>query len=234
MNQVFRWREREGSSAAALLCGCTGVGQWLIFDRAGRHLRQPGWAARSKEAIMPSILITGANRGLGLEFSRQYAAEGWSVLATCRHPEAASALEDLRTVGDITAIVLDVTDEASIAAAVASTTERLGPIDVLVNNAGVYPAPPTAQTDDETFDRIIAVNVRAPFYLVAQLAPSMAERGGGTIVNIGSWVSTGHCCIEPKGVLATAQNSDAGSTIPVENHDKPGIRARPWGFWACR
>ena len=77
-------------------------------------------------------------------------------------------------------------------------------IDVLVNNAGVYPAAPTAQTNDDTFDRVIAVNVRAPFYLVAQLAPSMAQRGRGTIINIGSWVSTVGL---PVGVLYAASKA---------------------------
>lgn len=83
---------------------------------------------------MPNCLITGANRGIGLEFARQYAADSWTVIATCRRPKEATALQQID--GDVRIEPLDVTDFAGI--------ERLGrrlervPIDLLINNAGIY------------------------------------------------------------------------------------------------
>lgn len=86
---------------------------------------------------MASILITGSNRGLGLEWSRQYARLGWRVYATCRFPEQADALQQLATdYAHVSVHQLDVTREDDLAA----LTTALGhePIDILVNNAGVY------------------------------------------------------------------------------------------------
>lgn len=85
---------------------------------------------------MPTILITGANRGIGLELTRQYAAEGWDVIATCRKPEAAT---DLATLAEgqssIEVHALDVTDESAVRALSEELKDRA--IDVLFNNAGV-------------------------------------------------------------------------------------------------
>src|SRR5262249_49932234 len=63
-------------------------------------------------------------------------------------------------------------------------TTVLGPIDILVNNAGIFPFAPTAQVDEATFDTTIATNVKGPVFLTAALAPHMAERGRGKIINI--------------------------------------------------
>lgn len=68
-------------------------------------------------------------------------------------------------------------------------TQLGGHVDVLVNNAGVYPGGPTESLDDDTVDALLATNIRAPHVLVAALAPGMAEREGGHIVNIGSWMA---------------------------------------------
>jgi NAD(P)-dependent dehydrogenase (short-subunit alcohol dehydrogenase family) len=86
---------------------------------------------------MPSALITGANRGLGLEFARQYLADGWRVYAACRDPASASELHRLAEPGDdkLQLLAIDVTDPASIHAA---ATELDGQaIDILLNNAGI-------------------------------------------------------------------------------------------------
>ncbi len=82
---------------------------------------------------MPSVLITGANRGLGLEFARQYAADGWSVIATARAPAEA---DELRGIGGVRVEALDVADLE----AVARFGERLAGtrLDVFIANAGMY------------------------------------------------------------------------------------------------
>jgi NAD(P)-dependent dehydrogenase (short-subunit alcohol dehydrogenase family) len=64
-----------------------------------------------------------------------------------------------------------------------------GRVDILVNNAGIYPATSTPDLPDADLDAMLAVNVRAPHVLVAELAPAMADRGSGVIVNIGSWMA---------------------------------------------
>lgn len=81
---------------------------------------------------MSTVLISGANRGIGLEFARQYAAAGWRILAGCRSPGSADELRGLK--GDIAIHALDVADSASVSTAKAAIGSE--PIDVLINNAG--------------------------------------------------------------------------------------------------
>ena len=83
---------------------------------------------------MATVLITGANRGIGLEFVRQYAADGWRVVAACRKPKKAKDVEKVN--GDVTLRALDVADPDSVATFVDEVKGET--IDVLINNAGVY------------------------------------------------------------------------------------------------
>jgi NAD(P)-dependent dehydrogenase (short-subunit alcohol dehydrogenase family) len=85
---------------------------------------------------MPSILITGANRGLGLEFARQYAADGWEVLATARDPKSSEELQRLAKHKNVSLHGLDVTSEASVK----QLAKTLGgkPVDLLVLNSAIY------------------------------------------------------------------------------------------------
>jgi NAD(P)-dependent dehydrogenase (short-subunit alcohol dehydrogenase family) len=93
--------------------------------------------AAAFDAEQPTVLITGANRGLGLEFARQYAAQNWNVLATCRTPEQADALQELASRSDQVIIErLDVTSDEQVASLAAKYADQ--PIDVLLNNAGIY------------------------------------------------------------------------------------------------
>jgi len=108
---------------------------------------------------MTTVLITGANRGIGLEFVRQYAEAGAEVIACCRHPDSAETLADLaaRYPGRIEVIALDVGDPVQIAAAAAVIGDR--PIDILINNAGVYGP---SDTDPEAWLETFRINAIAP------------------------------------------------------------------------
>jgi NAD(P)-dependent dehydrogenase (short-subunit alcohol dehydrogenase family) len=109
---------------------------------------------------MPNVLITGANRGLGLEFARQYADEGWRVFATCRELERAGALRGRE--GDISIHALDVGDFDRIDALAKELKDEA--IDVLINNAGVYGAGPQTleSLDYDEWASVMRIDCMAP------------------------------------------------------------------------
>lgn len=130
---------------------------------------------------MQTVLITGSNRGIGLEFVRQYAADGWRVIATCRNP---IGLGDLATTaGDIQVHGLDVTDHAQI--------DRLAgelsaiKIDLLINNAGVY-GPLDDDSDHDAWSQVMRVNAMAPLRIANAFAGHLAADGGGMIASVTS------------------------------------------------
>ncbi len=133
---------------------------------------------------MPTVLITGSNRGLGLELVRQYAADGWSVVATCRNPIGVGALAEIS--GDIAVYGLDVTDDVSIQRFAGDLAGR--PVDVLINNAGVY-GPRDVHADDvdvATWMTVFHVNSMAPLMVARALIPNVHASDRKTIVNISS------------------------------------------------
>jgi NAD(P)-dependent dehydrogenase (short-subunit alcohol dehydrogenase family) len=138
---------------------------------------------------MKTTLITGANRGLGLEFSRQYAADGWLVLACSRHPDKSEALSKLADeYPDLVKIqALDVADLAQI--------DRLAQllahesIDLLVNNAGIYPdsgAKGFGHTDYEKWLDAFRVNAMAPLKMAEAFSRQIARSELKTIATISS------------------------------------------------
>ena len=133
---------------------------------------------------MPSMLVTGSNRGLGLELARHYAREGWRVHATCRDPAAATFLAAVA--GDVNLHALDVCD----APAVQRLAVTLGnePLDLLVNNAGIY-GPRVSRPgafDFAAWRRVLDVNLLAPLRVAEAFTEHVARSAGRCMVFVSS------------------------------------------------
>jgi 3-oxoacyl-[acyl-carrier protein] reductase len=126
-----------------------------------------------------ACVVTGASRGIGLATARLLAAEGASVLMVARGEDALRAAA-AKLAGDVDALALDVT----AAGAAEELLARRPRVDVLVNNAGTSYAKPLAELADDDWERQWAINVMAPLRLTRAVAPQMAERGWGRIVNV--------------------------------------------------
>lgn len=135
-----------------------------------------------------TVLITGANRGIGLEFARQYLDSDWQVLATCRNPDAAEALSKLaRAAGaGLQIFRLEVTDAGSVAALAAKLRGR--PLDLLINNAGVY-GPQGSRLDGldgAAWLKVFAANSVAPIQITAALLGSLKAAPQAKVIAISS------------------------------------------------
>ena len=131
-------------------------------------------------------LVTGATSGIGREVARKLAVDGFSVLVHGRDAGRGAAVvaEITASGGQARFIAADLTDVAGIR----RLADAAGDVDVLVNNAGFSWFGPTADLEPATFDQLFAANVRSAYYLVAAVAPQMAKRGTGSIINLGSMV----------------------------------------------
>jgi 3-oxoacyl-[acyl-carrier protein] reductase len=140
-----------------------------------------------------TALVTGSTSGIGRAIAKALAAEGAHVVVSGRDAaRGAEAVDAIRAAGgraDFVAADIGASGAAARDLAAEATRVLRGRVDILVNNAGVYPSGPTADLGDASVEALLAVNIRAPHALVAALAPAMAARGGGAIVNIGSWIA---------------------------------------------
>jgi NAD(P)-dependent dehydrogenase (short-subunit alcohol dehydrogenase family) len=132
-------------------------------------------------------LVTGGTSGIGREVAKQLAALGAEVYVSGRDAErGAAAVAEIAAVGGtghfVAADLADFDGIGELAAAV-------GEIDILVNNAGVFDFAPTPEETRASYEAMFDVNVRAPYFLTAALAPGMAGRGGGAIVNVSTMVA---------------------------------------------
>ena len=147
---------------------------------------------------MPTVMITGSNRGIGLEFVRQYAAEGWRVLATCRTPRNAKELAAVT--GDVKIHGLDVADDYQVGALAKSLADEA--IDILINNAGILgPECEFGKTPANDWLQVLRVNVISPLHVVEQFMGSLEKGQRRLIVNISSRMGS------------IADNSGGGSYI---------------------
>ncbi|WP_261817743.1 SDR family oxidoreductase [Vibrio gallicus] len=139
---------------------------------------------------MSVALITGANRGLGLEFVQQYLSKGWRVLAACRDPENATSLNKLAQNGNVEILQLDVTDETSINQLGAVLTGQA--IDHLVLNAGVLgtECSTLGNMTQVNWLEVLNINTVAPALLIQMLYNNVASSEHKTIVGISSRVAS--------------------------------------------
>jgi len=165
------------AGAAGLAVAALGAGQAV----AGGHTRPPVQLSEEDKLAKPVgegavILVTGANRGLGLEFTKQYAERGARLIATARKPEKAEALNALAAANkNITVEKLDVTDHAAIEALAARYVDQ--PIDLLLNNAGIGGGIENqlfGKMNYETFDQVMAVNVKGPMKMCEAFRKNVA------------------------------------------------------------
>lgn len=145
---------------------------------------------------MPVALVTGANRGLGLEFTRQYLEADWQVLAACRNPGDSEAFAELAS-DRLEPIRIDVSDHDTIARAAEALADR--PVDVLINNAGVF-GPNSGQHNDwrQTFGHmdyeiwadVIRINTMGPFRMAEAFIDNVAKSEQKKLITISSSIGS--------------------------------------------
>jgi NAD(P)-dependent dehydrogenase (short-subunit alcohol dehydrogenase family) len=158
-------------------------------------LTGPSWSAED-----PTVLITGSNRGIGLEIARIYAARDWNVIATARKPDAADDLKAIQAMHPKLRIVqLDVTDHARIDELAAELAGQ--PIDILINNAAISGGHENAKFGEMNFDvymQVHLVNVIGPTKMAEAFLPNIKLSSQKKIINItsgqGSIAKTWGCC----------------------------------------
>jgi NAD(P)-dependent dehydrogenase (short-subunit alcohol dehydrogenase family) len=134
-----------------------------------------------------TALITGGTSGIGRSTANKLAQLGIHVLVVGRNMERGNkTVQEIRSAGGkADFIASDLQDAASAREAAKKAIELgNGRVDILINNAGIYPFGPTHEMTEEQFDRVFSINVKVPYFLVAELAPLMAKRGKGAIVNL--------------------------------------------------
>lgn len=133
-------------------------------------------------------LVTGGSRGIGRAIAEALAREGLALAIAARSRDAVEeAARALRSAGaEAMAVALDVGDADAAALAVNAVAATLGPVDVLVNNAGIAESAPLARTDPELWERHFRTNVTGPYLLARAAVPGMVQRGWGRVINIAS------------------------------------------------
>jgi len=171
-------------------------------------------------------VVTGASSGIGAGLAAMLAGEGARVvLASRRREELERVAAGIRQAGGIAVpVVTDLADDDSLASLLARTRAELGPVDLLVNNAGFAVWKPLEATSIAEWDHTFAVNVRAAAYLCAAVLPGMQERRFGRMINIGS--EAGVAIVPGLAAYCISKHALGALTEVIQdaNHDN-GIKA---------
>src|SRR5579863_1833527 len=139
-----------------------------------------------------TALITGGTSGIGRAVAKKMAQLGMHVLIVGRNVDRGQkTIAEIQAAGGQADFISSDLQDASSARELARRAVELGGghVDILVNNAGIYPFGPTDEMSEELFDKVFSLNVKVPYFLVAELAPLMAKRGKGAIVNLSTMVA---------------------------------------------
>ncbi|MFY9770595.1 MAG: SDR family oxidoreductase [Xanthobacteraceae bacterium] len=139
-----------------------------------------------------TALITGGTSGIGRAVANKLARLDVHVLVVGRNAERGErTITEIRSAGGQADFIASDLRDVTSARDVAKRAIELGDghVDILINNAGIYPFGPTHETSEELFDNVYSLNVKVPYFLVAELAPLMAKRGKGAIVNLSTMVA---------------------------------------------
>ncbi|MBM4417333.1 MAG: SDR family oxidoreductase [Chloroflexi bacterium] len=171
-------------------------------------------------------IVTGAGAGIGREAARLLGKEGARVVVANRSPDAGN--ETVRLIasdgGEAVFVATDVGREESCIALVGETVRRFGRVDILVNNAAIYPRGTLVGTTIPFWREIMAVNLEGPFVLCREIVPLMVRHGGGSIVNVGSLNGLAGAAnltaysVSKGGLLTLTRNVAAA-------HTRDGVRA---------
>lgn len=187
-------------------------------------------------------LITGASSGLGRAAARAFAEAGATVVLLARSQEDLEQVaQEIRSSDQkVLAVPTDLVDEAQTLDAVRRALDSYGQVDILVSAAGTDVPSPVADLAGSDWDRVLAVNLRAPFLLAKAVFPHMAQRGAGTIINVSSvagrrgWANASAYCASKFGLTGftqalAAEGKPHGIRACIVY---PGAMATRWGSWS--
>ncbi|NDV91600.1 SDR family NAD(P)-dependent oxidoreductase [Alteromonas sp. 345S023] len=164
-----------------------------------------------------NVMVTGGNRGIGLEIVRAFAQKGYKVLLACREEEKGEAAKKDIVGGDVHVVEMPLNNEQGIIDPYVRAEAVYGPIDVLINNAGELDDTKWQSLNTMSLTRSLQVNTFAPFTLIQQALPSMIERGYGRVVNMSSGWGSFHQGMEGPTAYAVSKAALNALTVNLAN-----------------
>ncbi|WP_210486250.1 SDR family NAD(P)-dependent oxidoreductase [Rufibacter aurantiacus] len=171
----------KDSTKTSLLLAGAGLGALLALRTRARRKAEFSFTDRT-------VLITGGSRGLGLVLARMFAEQGAKIAICSRTQHQLDAAREELEAGGATVLAFDcdVSDQGQVKAMIREITERLGPVEVLINNAGIIAAGPLEEMTVEDFKAAMDIHYFGSLYTMLEVIPEMKARGEGRIVNIAS------------------------------------------------